>query len=94
VRTVHRSPGDTLEQRLARLSPRQFEILRLAAAGNSTARIAATLGTSPHTARTQIQSILVRLGVHSRPEAVAVAVVYGLVAGNGLAAESGRSLGA
>jgi DNA-binding CsgD family transcriptional regulator len=82
MRTVHRAPGDTLEECLARLSPRQFEILRLAAGGNSTAQIAAILGMSRNTARTQTQSILVRLGVHSRPQAVAVAVLYGMVAGN------------
>ena len=62
MRTVHRAPGDTLEQRLARLSPRQFEILRLAAAGNSTAQIAAILGMSRNTARTQIQALGERLG--------------------------------
>jgi hypothetical protein len=42
------------------LSPRQFEVLRLVATGNSTAQIAAILGMSRNTARTQIQSILVR----------------------------------
>lgn len=46
---------------LARLSPREFQILRLIALGRSNAAILAELGVSPKTLETQIRSIFNRL---------------------------------
>ncbi len=56
------------------LTEREAEVLRLLAGGASTVAIAATLFISPHTARTHVQNVLVKLGVHSRLEAAAYAV--------------------
>ncbi len=52
------------------LSPRQLEILRLLAEGQSTAEIAEALSLSPHTVRTHVWRILLRLGARNRREAV------------------------
>jgi DNA-binding NarL/FixJ family response regulator len=54
-----------------RLTPRQLEILRLIAAGESTADIAARLFLSPETVRWHVKAILRRLGARSRAEAAA-----------------------
>ncbi len=60
------------------LTARERDILRLLAAGLTTAQLAAELGISVHTARTHVQSVLTKLNVHSRLEAAAYAVAHGL----------------
>lgn len=55
------------------LTPRELDVLRLLAAGNDQAEIAAELVISPKTVGTHIEHILAKLNVHSRAEAVAVA---------------------
>lgn len=55
------------------LTPRESEVLLLLARGFSTSGIAETLSISSATARNHIQSILEKIGVHSRLEAVAYA---------------------
>jgi DNA-binding CsgD family transcriptional regulator len=64
---------------LDRLTPRQHEVLRLLHRGASTREIATTLGIADETARNHIRSLLRKLGVHSRLEAVAVASEAGLL---------------
>ena len=61
------------------LTPRQRQILAQLARGHSTEQIAASLGVAPHTVRNHIRRLLYALGVHSRLEAVALAVREGLV---------------
>lgn len=61
------------------LTPRERECLAHLAAGHDTAVIAEKLGVSRTTVRTHVQSVLVKLGVHSRLEAAALASRYGLV---------------
>lgn len=61
------------------LTPREREALEGLAAGESTAGLAARLGVSAATARTHVQNVLSKLGVHSRLEAVIFAVENGLV---------------
>lgn len=56
------------------LTPRETEVLARLVRGESTKKLAAHLGVSPATARTHVQNVLVKLGVHSRLEAVAFAV--------------------
>lgn len=63
----------------AGLSPRQLEILVLLVEGRTQKQIAETLVISPKTVGTHIQSLLARLGVHSRAQAVAEAFRRGLV---------------
>lgn len=61
------------------MTNREHEVLRLLAAGASTGAIAAKLGISPATARNHINKILSKLGVHSRLEAVTLALRSGLL---------------
>jgi len=62
---------------LDRLTPRENEILRLLTEGLDGAAIAQTLFLSPATVRNHIQHILKKLEVHSRTEAVALALRNG-----------------
>jgi len=63
----------------ASLSPRQLQLLQLAANGLSGPRIAEELILSPATVRTHFQYIYRKLGVTDRAAAVAVAMRAGLV---------------
>lgn len=63
----------------AHLSPRGIECLQWAAAGKSDADIAALVGISGPTAHFHIEEVKKRLGVKTRVEAVAVAVLRGLI---------------
>jgi DNA-binding NarL/FixJ family response regulator len=66
-------------RRLSRLTAREREVLTLLAQGGDNDSIAQILVISPQTARTHIQNVLVKLGVHSRLEAAAVAIQNGLL---------------
>jgi two-component system, NarL family, nitrate/nitrite response regulator NarL len=66
--------------RVGTLTRREWEILGLLAAGWSNRRIASERRLSFLTVRTHVQSLLVKLGVHSKLEAVAFAVEHRLVA--------------
>ena len=57
------------------LTPRQWELLRLAAAGHTRAQIARRLGVSEGTVRSHLRNIYARLDVSSRSAAVARAFV-------------------
>jgi two-component system nitrate/nitrite response regulator NarL len=61
------------------LTEREREVLDSLAEGHSTAVIAERLGVRAATARSHVQSVLMKLGVHSRVAAVAFAVERGLV---------------
>jgi PAS domain S-box-containing protein len=61
------------------LTPREKEVLSLLAEGHSTGEIAQILVISPNTVRNHVQHILQKLHVHSRAEAVACAMRYGLI---------------
>jgi PAS domain S-box-containing protein len=62
----------------ASLSRRELEVLRLMADGASTSAAAARLHVSRATIRNHVQNIFVKLGVHSRLEAVAFATKHRL----------------
>lgn len=65
-----RSPGTSASQWLLQLlTVREQEVLMLVMEGQSTKQIARSLAISLSTARTHIQSVLVKLGAHSRLEA-------------------------
>jgi DNA-binding NarL/FixJ family response regulator len=78
-----RDPGVELLVRM--LSMREREILGYLSAGWSNRRIAEQCFLSLNTVRTHVQNILVKLGVHSKLEAVAFALEHRVVeaAGNG-----------
>jgi DNA-binding NarL/FixJ family response regulator len=64
---------------LSRLTRREREVLRLLAQGTDNDGIAQTLVISPQTARTHVQNVLGKLGVHSRLEAAAFVTSSGLL---------------
>jgi two-component system nitrate/nitrite response regulator NarL len=61
------------------LTAREREVLRLLVVGESTQGIAHRLGVTRSTARSHVQSVLGRLAVHSRVEAVRYALFHDLV---------------
>ena len=75
LRSGQSGPRDELA--LARLTPRETEILRALAAGNTTGEIAVALGISAMTVQSHVKSILAKLDVHSKIEAVTLAWRHG-----------------
>lgn len=79
-RLRHRRDQDaSAEQRLGRLTPRELEILQAMARGRTPDAIAQELNMSPHTLRTHTQNIITKLGVHSKLEALVLAIRHGRV---------------
>lgn len=76
-------PGDkdlgAAEEDEIHLSPREQEIVRLVAKGYPNKTIAGILDISPWTVSTHLRRIFTKLGVNSRAEMVASALVTGLV---------------
>lgn len=66
-------------RRGVKLTGREQDVLALLAEGESTGCISEILSLSPHTVRNHIRSILGKLGVHSRIEAVLKAGSLGLI---------------
>ena len=62
------------------LTGRELEVLQLMAGGLPNKTVAAKLGISPHTVKFHVASILSKLHVSSRTEAVSVGVRRGLIA--------------
>ena len=61
------------------ITPREMDVLRLIVEGKSNQAIADDLFVSVHTVRNHVQSILTKLGVNSKLEAIAAATRTGLV---------------
>jgi NarL family two-component system response regulator LiaR len=74
---------DEGERRLRRLTPRETEILRSLAGGRTTTEVADGLGISALTVQSHVKSVLAKLGVHSKIEAVTLAWRYGLTPAGG-----------
>lgn len=79
-----RLAGADVDGLLETLTVREQEVLVLMTDGKATKEIASELAITLHTARTHVQSVLVKLGVHSRLEA------SGLIARSGLLGPCGQ----
>jgi DNA-binding NarL/FixJ family response regulator len=66
-------------RRLRDLTRREREVLALLAEGTDNDAIAQRLVISPETARTHVQNVLHKLGVHSRLEAAAFVLQNGVL---------------
>lgn len=76
---VSRPPETARAAKHPKLTPREVEILRLLSHGASTDQIAERLHIARETVRNHVRSILSKLDVHSRLEAMAVARAEGLL---------------
>ena len=74
----HRRERDEAIFLLSQLTRRERQVLAMLARGADNRAIAEALAISPDTARTHIQNLLGKLGLHSRLEAAAFAVQRGL----------------
>jgi DNA-binding NarL/FixJ family response regulator len=72
IRRVRRSLGDDL-------SARELEVLELLSRGAGTKEVAHELHVSVNTVRNYVQSLLRKLGAHSKLEAVATAIREGII---------------
>lgn len=78
-RSPHSSAAGHIQRMAAFLTPRERQVLGALVRGQDTRRLARTLGIADTTARCHIQSVLMKLGTHSRLEAATNAVRFGLV---------------
>ena len=74
-------PQSDVQRLAAFLTTREREVLSHLVSGADTTTMAKAMGVSWTTARSHIQSVLTKLGVHSRLEAVTSAVRHGVVSG-------------
>ncbi|GLW61950.1 DNA-binding response regulator [Actinomadura rubrobrunea] len=72
-------PRGPAQQAARFLTPREREVLTRLARGESTQTLAKAMGVTRSTARSHVQSVLSKLGVHSQREAVIEAARHGLV---------------
>ena len=77
--TPAEAPAPAVPAELATLTERELEILVLVGQGQSNADIAARLFISPQTAKTHVNRVMQKLGVHDRAQLVIIAYESGLL---------------
>lgn len=77
--TKEREQTREVQALFATLTDREWDILRHLARGRRNDDVAATLFISPQTVHTHVRNLLGKLGVHSKLEAVALAVRHGKI---------------
>lgn len=78
-RPARGAPADYPQRLAAFLTPRERQVLGALVRGRDTVRLAKELGIAETTARCHIQSVLIKLGAHSRLEAATTAVRFGMI---------------
>jgi DNA-binding CsgD family transcriptional regulator/tetratricopeptide (TPR) repeat protein len=76
---LERAEPSLVSERLARLTPREVEVLRHLGVGMSNDELAATLFISPRTASVHVSRIMAKLEVNTRAKAAAIAYEEGLI---------------
>jgi two-component system nitrate/nitrite response regulator NarL len=70
--------NERVRRAVAQLTDREREVLGRLVSAEDTVEIARALGVAASTARTHLQNVLLKLGVHNRLQAVALVVASGL----------------
>ena len=78
-RVIATAAPATVPREGAALTPRELDVLRLVAQGLGNKEIAAELDLSTHTVKYHLASVLAKLGVSSRTEAVSRGIRTGLL---------------
>ena len=78
-RVIATAAPATVPREGAALTPRELDVLRLVARGLGNKEIAAELDLSAHTVKYHLASVLAKLGVRSRAEAVSRGIRTGLL---------------
>jgi DNA-binding NarL/FixJ family response regulator len=76
---VRRGSGQSQEDPLERLSPREREVMQLIVEGHTTAEIAEIVSLSPKTVETYRSRVMAKLEVKNLPELVKLAIAHGLI---------------
>ena len=79
VRSIPRGPNEATRANPSGLTAKELQVLQLLAQGCTSAQLARRLHRSPKTVDHHVCSLLEKLGVHSRAEAVAAAFARGIV---------------
>lgn len=70
--------ADQGNEKIHKLSKREYEVLRLLAKGSISKNVADQLGISPATVRNHVKSIYAKIEVHNRAEAISYAMRHGI----------------
>lgn len=76
---TRRRPANDAQRLAAFLTPRERQVLSALVCGDNTSKVARSLGIAANTARCHIQSLLTKMGAHSRLEVATTAVRCGMV---------------